>query len=31
VALKNGDNWVQGVEEVKEFVKSFFESNFKES
>jgi hypothetical protein len=31
VALKNGDNWVQGVEEVKEFVKTFFESNFKES
>jgi hypothetical protein len=24
VALKNGDNWVQGVEEVKEFVKTFF-------
>jgi hypothetical protein len=31
VALKDGDNWIQGVEEVKDFVKDFFENNFSES
>ncbi|GAU38105.1 hypothetical protein TSUD_317920 [Trifolium subterraneum] len=31
VAVKNGDQWVQGVEEVKGFVKNYFENNFKES
>jgi hypothetical protein len=30
VALKDGDNWVEGVEEVKGFVKNYFENNFKE-
>jgi hypothetical protein len=30
VALKDGDHWVQGVEEVKGFVKNYFENNFKE-
>jgi hypothetical protein len=30
VALRDGDNWVQGADEVKGFVKSFFENNFKE-
>jgi hypothetical protein len=30
VALKDGDHWIQGVEEVKEFVKNFFENNFSE-
>ncbi|GAU47952.1 hypothetical protein TSUD_06860 [Trifolium subterraneum] len=31
VALKDGDRWVQGVDEVKRFVKNFFENNFKEN
>jgi hypothetical protein len=30
VALKNGEQWVEGVDEVKGFVKSYFENNFKE-
>jgi hypothetical protein len=30
VALKDGNNWVQGVDEVKSYVKSYFENNFKE-
>jgi hypothetical protein len=30
VALKNGEQWVEGVEEVKGYVKSYFENNFKE-
>ncbi|GAU39330.1 hypothetical protein TSUD_60810 [Trifolium subterraneum] len=30
VALKDGDRWVQGVEEVKDFVKNFFENNVRE-
>jgi exonuclease III len=30
VALKEGDHWVQGVEEVKGFVQNYFENNFKE-
>jgi hypothetical protein len=29
-ALKDGDCWVQGVDEVKGFVKNFFELNFSE-
>jgi hypothetical protein len=29
VALKDGAQWVQGVEEVKGFVKDFFDNNFK--
>ncbi|CAJ2667282.1 unnamed protein product [Trifolium pratense] len=31
VALRDGDQWVQGVEEVKGFVKNYFENNFRES
>ncbi|PNX89254.1 cysteine-rich receptor-like protein kinase, partial [Trifolium pratense] len=31
VALKDEDHWVQGVKEVKGFVKNFFENNFKEN
>ncbi|MCI49844.1 reverse transcriptase, partial [Trifolium medium] len=27
-ALKDGDQWIQGVEEVKGHVKNFFENNF---
>ncbi|MCH86118.1 hypothetical protein A2U01_0006972 [Trifolium medium] len=30
VALKYGDQWLQGVDEVKGYVKSYFENNFKE-
>ncbi|KAK2409977.1 hypothetical protein QL285_045372 [Trifolium repens] len=30
VALKDGDQWVEGVDEVKGFVKGYFENNFKE-
>jgi hypothetical protein len=30
VALKDGEQWVQGVDEVKGFVKNFFEINFSE-
>jgi exonuclease III len=30
VALKDGDQWIQGVDEVKGFVKNFFELNFNE-
>jgi hypothetical protein len=30
VALSNGDQWVQGVDDIKVFVKSYFENNFKE-
>ncbi|PNY01857.1 cysteine-rich receptor-like protein kinase, partial [Trifolium pratense] len=30
VALKDGDQWIQGVEEVKGFVKDYFENNFRE-
>ncbi|PNX93422.1 cysteine-rich receptor-like protein kinase, partial [Trifolium pratense] len=30
VALKDGDHWVQGVDDVKSFVKNFFEKNFTE-
>jgi hypothetical protein len=30
VALKDGDQWVQGVDEVKGFVKNYFKNNFKE-
>ncbi|CAJ2637088.1 unnamed protein product [Trifolium pratense] len=31
VALKDGNQWVQGVDEVKGFVQNFFENNFRES
>jgi hypothetical protein len=31
VTLKNGEHWVEGVDEVKSYVKSYFENNFKES
>ncbi|GAU50237.1 hypothetical protein TSUD_194720 [Trifolium subterraneum] len=30
VALKDGEHWIQGVEEIKGFVKNYFENNFKE-
>jgi hypothetical protein len=30
VALKEGDNWIQGVSEIKAFVKNFFADNFGE-
>ncbi|PNX58976.1 cysteine-rich receptor-like protein kinase, partial [Trifolium pratense] len=30
VALRNGDNWVQGVNDIKSFVKNFFANNFAE-
>ncbi|XP_045831494.1 uncharacterized protein LOC123922866 [Trifolium pratense] len=30
VALKDGNHWVQGVDDVKSFVKNFFEKNFTE-
>ncbi|GAU18560.1 hypothetical protein TSUD_325520 [Trifolium subterraneum] len=30
VALNDGDHWIQGVEEIKGFVKNYFENNFKE-
>ncbi|GAU25065.1 hypothetical protein TSUD_257590 [Trifolium subterraneum] len=30
VALKDGDRWVQGVDDVKAFVKNYFENNFRE-
>jgi hypothetical protein len=30
VALNDSDHWVQGVDEVKGFVKNYFENNFKE-
>jgi hypothetical protein len=30
VALQDGDRWIQGVSEVKGFVKKFFEDNFRE-
>jgi hypothetical protein len=31
VALKDGDHWIQGVDEIKGFVKDFFELNFSEN
>ncbi|GAU32181.1 hypothetical protein TSUD_68520 [Trifolium subterraneum] len=31
VALKDGDRWVQGVDDMKGFVKNCFENNFKEN
>ncbi|GAU23839.1 hypothetical protein TSUD_380010 [Trifolium subterraneum] len=30
VALKDGEQWIQGVEEVKGYVQNYFENNFKE-
>jgi exonuclease III len=30
IALKDGDRWIQGVPEVKGFVKNFYEDNFRE-
>ncbi|CAJ2635996.1 unnamed protein product [Trifolium pratense] len=30
VALRDGDHWVQGVDEIKKFVKHFFVNNFTE-
>ncbi|GAU50433.1 hypothetical protein TSUD_134890, partial [Trifolium subterraneum] len=30
VALRDGDNWVQGVDEIKSFVKNYFAKNFTE-
>ncbi|XP_045797434.1 uncharacterized protein LOC123891587 [Trifolium pratense] len=30
VAFRDGDTWVQGVDDIKLFVKSFFETNFDE-
>ncbi|MCI96431.1 hypothetical protein A2U01_0117731, partial [Trifolium medium] len=30
VALKDGESWVQGIDEVKTLVKNFFAHNFAE-